>query len=223
MSQQINLYNPDFEEKKKLFGAFALSQALVLLVAGVLGMTVYAQRSVADLQKQADAGAARVAKKKAQLAMVAVEFGPRGKSPELEAEAADAEAQLASLKRISDVIDRGDLGNATGYSEYFKALARQHVDGLWLTGLAITGAGCDIGVRGKATDPSLLPGFLSRLTQEKIMQGKAFGSLQITEPGQAPSASAAPPEAKEAVKNTRPAAAGFVEFSLQSKPEGAQS
>lgn len=222
MRQQINLYNPAFEEKKKLFGAFALTQALVLLVAGVLALTVYAQRSVAELEKQADAGAARGAKKKAQLAMVAVEFAPRSNSPELASQVADAEAQLASLKRITDVIDRGELGNANGYSEYFKALARQHVDGLWLTGLAITGAGCDIGVRGKATDPALLPGFLSRLTREKIMQGKAFGSMQISEPGTVQSATVVPAP-KDAPKESKPAAAGFVEFSLQSKPEGAQS
>ncbi len=220
MSQQINLYNADFEEKKKFFGAFALAQAVLLLVVGVLAMSVYAQRSVAMLQKEADAGSARLAKKKAQLALVAVEFAPRTKSPELEAEVSDAEAQLASLKRITEVVDRGELGNANGYSEYFKALARQHVDGLWLTGLAITGAGCDIGVSGKATDASLLPGFLARLTQEKILQGKAFGSLQISQPGQAQPGTPAP-AGKEAPKESKHA--GYVEFSLQSKPEGAQS
>jgi hypothetical protein len=174
---------------------------------------------VAELRQQADAGAARVAKKKAQLAMVAVSFAPRTRSPELESEVADAESQLASLRRITEVVDRGELGNATGYSEYFKALARQHVDGLWLTALAITGAGCEIGVRGKATDPSLLPGFLGRLTQEKIMQGKTFGSMQITQPAPVQAA----PDAKDAAKEAKPAIPGYVEFSLQSKPEGAQS
>ncbi|MGZ5199993.1 MAG: hypothetical protein ACXWC4_09505 [Telluria sp.] len=227
MSQQINLYNPDFEEKKKLFGVAAMAQALLLLVVGVLAMTWYGERNVTLLQKRADAGAAKVTKKKAQLELVSIEFAPREKSQELEAQLAEAEAQLASLKRIAGVIDRGELGNATGYSEYFRALARQHVDGLWLTGLAITGAGCDIGVRGKAVDPSLLPGFLGQLTREKILQGKSFGSLQITQPGQANGVNGAAVPAQEGkdAKDARPAAsatAPYVEFSLQSKPEVAQ-
>lgn len=217
MSQQINLFNPDFEEKKKLFGAAAMAQALLLLLVGVLALSWYAGRDLSALQKQADRGATQLEKKKKQLELVSAEFPPPQPSPELATHLAEAEAQLASLKRIASVIDRGELGNATGYSEYFRALSRQHVDGLWLTGLAITGAGCDIGVHGRALDASLLPGFLGRLTNEKIMQGKAFGSLQISEPGQA--ADKAPKDAK--VSTT--AAAPFVEFSLQSRPEGAQS
>jgi hypothetical protein len=179
----------------------------------------YAGRSVTALQKQADSGASQLEKKKKQLEMVIAQFPPPEKRPELETQLAGAEAQLAALKRIASVIDRGELGNATGYSEYFRALARQHVDGLWLTGLAITGAGCDIGVRGRALDAALVPGFLGRLTKEKIMQGKAFGSLQISQPGQGN----VDKPAKDGKDAGHGAAASFVEFSLQSRPEGAQS
>lgn len=222
MSQQINLYNPAFEEKRKLFGAATMVQALLVLVLGVAAMWFYANRQVADLQARASAGAAQLAKKKAQLAMVGTEFAPRQKSPELEARLAEAEAQLAALKRIEGVIARGELGNAKGYSEYFRALARQHVEGLWLTGVAITGAGCDIGVRGRALDASMLPGFLGRLTNEKIMQGKSFGSLQIGQPTQGAAANASSsPDAKPAKPGA--AASPYIEFSLQSKAEEVRS
>jgi hypothetical protein len=234
VSQQINLYNPQFEHKRKLFGAATMAQALLLLLVGVLALAFYGERSVKALQVAARDGAQQVDKKKRELEAVSTEFAPRQKSAELEAELAENEAQLAALKRIASAVDRGDLGNATGYSEYFKALARQHVDGLWLTGLAITGAGCEIGVRGRAVDASLLPGFLGNLTREKIMQGKSFGSLQISHPEPA-ATTAATTTANNAGKDNTPgkvdpagkggtaAAAPYVEFSLQSKPEGAQS
>jgi hypothetical protein len=215
MSQQINLFNPLFEEKKKLFGAAAMAQALVVLLAGVLALSYYGSRDLATLQKQADNGARQVEKKKQQLSALSAELPPRQKSWELEARLAESEAQLAALKRIAGVIDRGELGNSTGYSEYFRALARQHMDGLWLTGLAISGAGCDIGVRGRALDASMLPGFLGRLAHEKIMQGKSFGSLQISQPGPTP---AADKDGKQARAGTQ-----FIEFSLQSRPDGTQS
>jgi hypothetical protein len=213
MSQQVNLYNPAFEERKKLFGAAAMAQALSVLSAGVVALALYGNGRVAALEQQADAGAAQLEKKKAQLAAVSTEFAPREKSPELESRLAQAEAQLASFKRVAAVLERGELGNTSGYSEYFRALARQHVDGLWLTGLAITGAGCDVGVHGRALDPSLLPGFLARLTQERIMRGKSFGSLQLAQP-----------ERKAAKAGEQgEATAPFVEFSLQSISEGARS
>jgi hypothetical protein len=225
VSQQINLYNPQFEHKRKLFGAAAMAQALLLLLAGILALSFYGQRGVGALQVAARDGAQQMEKKKRELEAVNTEFAPRQKSAELDAELAENEAQLAALQRIAPAGERGDLGNATGYSEYFKALARQHVDGLWLTGLAITGAGCEIGVRGRAVDASLLPGFLGNLTHEKIMQGKTFGSLQISHPEPAVTAAAIQVPAKDdkAGKPASAPAAPYVEFSLQSKPEGAQS
>lgn len=222
MSQQINLYNPEFEHKRKPFGAAAMAQALLLLVAGVLALSYYGERHVVALQAEADSGAKRLDRKKRELEAVNAEFAPRQKSPELEAELAEAESQLAALQRIAGAVERGDLGNAKGYSEYFRAFARQRVDGVWLTGLAISGAGSEIGVHGRATDPALLTGFLAQLTREKILQGKSFGSLQIGQPTTAaPSAQPALPGQQAKEEKTPPAP--YVEFSLQSKQEGARS
>jgi Tfp pilus assembly protein PilN len=213
VSQQINLFNPAFEEQKQVLGATTMTQALGVLLLGVVALGFYGNTRVAALQKQADAGAAQLEKKQARLASVSSEFAPRKKSAELEAELAQAEGQLASLRKVSGVLERGELGNTQGYSEYFKALARQNVDGLWLTGVSIAAAGLDIGVRGRALDPALLPGYLGRLTHEKTMQGKAFGSLQISQ--------AAPLKTNKDGKEAS-APAPYVEFSLQSTAEGGQ-
>jgi hypothetical protein len=107
------------------------------------------------------------------------------------------------------VIERGELGDTRGYAEYFRALARQNVDGLWLTGVSIAGAGLDLGVRGRALDPALVPGFLGRLRNERIMQGKPVGSRQIGE-------AAAVKVVRDGKETSAPAP--YVEFSLQSAP-----
>ena len=214
MSQQINLFNPVFLQQKKIFSARTMGAALLVLIVGVAALQVYGKMRVQALQKQADAGAAQLAQKQARLTSVAAEFGPRQKSAAVEAELAEGEGQLAALRDISSVLERGELGNTQGYAEYFRALARQHVDGLWLTGVNIAGAGVDIAVRGRALDPQRVPGYLNRLTTEPVMRGKAFGSLSISQ-------GAAGTRLDEAGKPVA-ATAPYVEFSLQATPEGAK-
>jgi hypothetical protein len=211
VSQQINLFNPVFLQQKKIFSARMMAGALLVLFVGVAALQLYGKLRLQGLQKQADAGAARLAQKQARLASVAAEFAPRQKNPALDAELLDAEHQLAALRDISGVLERGELGNRQGYAEYFRALARQHVDGLWLTGVSI--GGVDIGVRGRALDPQRVPGYLNRLTSEPIMRGKAFGSLQIVQ-------GAAASRLEEGKTVAVPAQ--YVEFSLSSTPEGSR-
>lgn len=215
MSQQINLFNPAFEQKKKLFGAATMAQGISVLIVGVCALTFYGKQRVIALEKDAQSGARQVEQKKARLAAVTAEFAPRTKNPALEAELAGAQAQLAALQRIAEVLARGEMGNTAGYSEYFKAFARQHADGLWLTGLSIAGAGNEIGVRGRALDASLVPGYFGRLTHERVMQGKAFGSLQITQPQPIRVVG------KDGKETTVPAP--YIEFSLQSTLDEAKS
>lgn len=211
MSQQINLFNELFEQKKQRFTARTMATAAGVLVLGLAGVGVAGSLQLRGLQRDADAGAARLEQTRKRLDSVNAEFRPRQKDPRLDGELAEADGQLAALRRVSDTIAHGELGNTQGYAEYFRALARQRVEGLWLTGVSIGGAGQEIGVRGRAMDAALVPGFLGRLRNEKIMQGTPVGSLQI---GEAAALKVAGRDGKEAVMP-----APYVEFSLQSTPQ----
>jgi Tfp pilus assembly protein PilN len=198
VTQQINLFNPIFLKQKKLFSAAAMGQALCVLLAGVLAVAFYARHNVAGLQSEADTGRERLAQREERLGKVKADFPPRLKSAELDAQLAEAQAHIAALHRVAATLGRGELGNTSGYAEYFKALARQNPSGVWLTAVSISGAGNELGVRGRALDPALVPAYLGRLKSEPVMRGKTFASLKI---GQGDTKDAA-------------AAAPFVEFSL---------
>ena len=163
---------------------------------------------VARVEADVARGQQQVRAAQKRLETATAEFAPRTKDVRLEAELAAAQAEHDALQRVADVIQRGDLGNTEGYAEYFRALARQSVDGLWLTGVTIAGAGTEIGVRGRALDPALVPGYLSRLRNERVLQGKPVGSMQI---GQAATIKVRGADGKEL-----DAPAPYVEFSLQS-------
>jgi hypothetical protein len=210
MSQQINLFNPDFLQQKKVFTAAAMAISLGALALGLAAVSVAAKVRVAGLQARADLGAAQLDKTQKRLASVTAEFAPRQQDPKLAEELTLAQGELGDLKGVDGMIGRGELGNTQGYAEYFRALARQSVDGLWLTGVSIAGAGLDIGVRGRAMDPAMVPGYLGRLRNERVMQGKPVGSLQIGEAA-----------ALRIVKDGKEASvpAPYVEFSLQSAPQ----
>lgn len=210
--QQINLFNPAFQPQKKLLSAPMMGAALLVLAAGMAALAVGLESKTARLREEAAAGAERLARKQARLAAVSTEFAPRTKSAELEAEIVQAEAQLAALRHVSDVLQRGELGDVNGFAGYFRAFARQSVPGLWLTGVTV--AGNNIGIRGRTVDPTMVPAYINRLTQEPLLQGKSFSGLQI--------AQAEPVQATGADGKPLRTSAPYVEFSLQSVTEGAR-
>lgn len=208
--QQINLFNPAFQPQKQTLSAKTMALALGVLAVGVAALVVTARMQTAQLQREANAGAARLEQSQARLAAANAEFAPRRPDPTIGAQIDDAERQLAAMRHISGAITRGELGDTSGFGGYFKALARQSMQGLWLTGVSVGAGGAQIGIEGRATDPAMVPGYLNRLTREPLMQGKSFASLQI---GQAAPLRVAGADGKE-VDTPAP----YVEFSLQSQP-----
>ncbi|SFM22622.1 hypothetical protein [Rugamonas rubra] len=246
MSQQINLFNPIFLKKKRVFGAVPMLQALLVILLGALALGGYARARVGELEQRAAAGKLLLEQREARLAKVTAQFQPRLANPALAGQLANAELLLKSLRDAEAVLHNGRLGNTDGYAEYFRALARQNVGGLWLTGVSIVGAGHDIGVQGRAMQPTLIPNYIARLNAEKIMRGKTFASLRIERAMLEPAAPApvaapaampisaplaklagvaapAPADAAPAPPAATAKLAPFVEFSLQSSmPEAAK-
>ncbi len=204
MSQQINLFNPVFLRQKKYFSARAMVQALGLVLLGALLVYGYALRDVRHLKQQSVETARRYASEQNKLARYAAEFSPQQANLLLEEQVRNAEAQLAAQQDVIAALKSGAIGNASGYSEYLRAFARQVVPGLWLTGFTITGDGAELSLSGGVLNPGSLPDYIGRLKREKVMQGKTFASLQMRQP--------------KAEGEQRPGR--YVEFVLQSAEAG---
>ncbi len=210
MSQQINLFNPIFLKQKKHFSALTMAQGLGMIFLGSLAVTVFARFELGSLASDAENTTRQLKSTQAQLAKVAAEYAPRQRSKQLEEEVQRAEEMLKAQRQVFDLMQRGGFGHAGGYSEYFRAFARQIVNGIWLTGFRISGSAVDIELRGRALHPELVPIYINRLKQEPALRGKSFAALEMVVPDIGEGS-------KDAAGNTesrRPA--DYIEFVLQS-------
>ena len=210
MSQQINLFNPIFRKQKKYFSSVTMLQALGIICLACALLSADALRRSRALQAQAAATDALLVARQQKLNDIRTQFAPRQKNPTLAIELKAAQDELAMLTSAAATIERGGFGDTRGFSGYFRAFARQSVDGLWLTGLDIGANGAQLNVHGNALQAELVPQYMHRLATEPVMQGKAFSSLDI---GAAAAPTAAPGAAAPAVPAPAP---GYLRFSLQS-------
>lgn len=213
MSQQINLFNPVFLKQEKYFSALTMAQALGLILAGSIAFYGFAAYRTNLLSRQAVEMGNRLAIEEARFASASAKLGPRQKSKQVESEVTIAENQLRSRREVMEILQSGKLGNTEGFSDYMRAFSRQIVNGLWLTGFTVEANGSGMAITGRTLQPELVPAYIRRLSQESIMQGKAFAVLEMHQPIATPSKGAeAQGKASEPLRQ-----AAYLEFSLHSK------
>lgn len=208
MTQQINLFNPIFRKQKKYFSSVTMLQALGVICLACALLAGDAARRAHALNVQAAATDATLLARQEKLAAFRVQFAPRQKSPTLAAETSAAQEELAMLTSAAATVARGGFGDTKGYSDYFRAFARQSFDGLWLTNLQVGAGGARLAVQGNVLQAQLVPQYMRRLSSETVMQGKSFSSMEIGAPTQAPGA------AESAAKVA--GAPAYLSFKLQS-------
>ena len=216
MSQQINLFNPIFLKEKKHFSALAMVQALGVVLLGVVAIFLFSEYRTVTLSRQANTVTEQLARAQQQQATLNAQYVGRKNNKTLEDEVKSAQAELAMMQQAVARLKNDQFGDKKGYSAYLRAFARQRIDGLWLTGFDIQGAGAEIGIKGRALTPELIPAYMSRLGQETVLQGKSFAALDMREPKpveqKVPPSSSASATAEQ--KKVEPPA--FIEFSLRS-------
>lgn len=149
------------------FGLRLAGGALALCVLAAAGLTW----AVGDARHRADTTEAQLAELQGQIK--AMPEDPVVK-------------QLAALKQQETIqrqmreVLRGSGAEATtGYSDYLMALGRQAQGSLWITGLRLTGDGRDLELRGRTTDPAMLPPYLARLHGEERFKGRRFAQMEM--------------------------------------------
>ncbi len=185
MSQQVNLYQPILRAQPKVFSALTILQFTGLLLLGLALIYGYARwqdaklgRDVISLQAQQDAMLKRIEDFNTRFPM-------KQKNPDLERQLASLTADRSGKARAIDVLSGGVFGNTRGFSSYLEGLARQHVEGLWLTGVTISAGGEQLGLTGSTLDAQLVPRYLQQLSAEQVYKGREFKTFQMQR-GEAP-------------------------------------
>ena len=179
MSQQINLFNPIFMRQRHSLGARGMALALLAMVAGTVAIVVFADQQLQPLRKQASQQESRLKERQSRVQAVAVEFAPRPSDPLLKTELATKETRLKSLQQAMQMLRQAEGEGAQGFAEYFRALARQSVSGLWLTEVAVEGERREVSMHGRVLQAALVPAYLTRLGGEPVLRGKSFQSLEM--------------------------------------------
>jgi hypothetical protein len=182
ITQQINLYRPIFRRQEKKFSATAMLQAGTAIVAGVAVIYALMWWQVAQLRDEVSRTNNHLVASSKRLSDATQKFGDGAKSKPIEEQVTALEKQLAARVRLQQVLDRGLFSNTSGYSSFFMAFARQHVPGVWLTGFDITGAGEDMRLQGRTTDPAQVPRYVQRLAAETALAGKEFQVFVMSRP-----------------------------------------
>ncbi len=180
--QQINLYQDEFRSRTEwlsganLIKGVALLAVLLATYSGLIFMSfsgtssTYAKAQHAQKELEAHLQTAREA------------YPPRAKDKRLAEQVAALEVELDTKRRVIDTLSERSFGNTDGFAEHFSALARQRLDGLWLTTLVIDEGGTEVGIKGGTLEPELVPRYLQRLSAEQVFAGTEFKRLLMQRP-----------------------------------------
>lgn len=196
MQQQINLYQPDFREETKAFSAVGALQACgvgILMMALAYAFTAYRLGGLeTDLEVIAAQEAMALDHTQKLAPVIVAVTGERSLSDRLD----DALRTLEERQTVLSLVQGSALGDTNGFSRHLQSLARQQLDGLWLTHVTLSAMGDKTLLRGRAREPELVPAYVQRLAAEPPFAGQRFQRFQID----------------------RPEGEGVVEFSMTSEP-----
>lgn len=216
MSQQINLLLPELRPR---FDWLALPVVAAAGAAGLLLIALLASAGVMRvnaLKENETALRAQLAVVQQQVQTLGQRLGARQGDTTLDQQLAAARLAVAQRQDVLNVVAQGDLPSSHAYSGLFEGFSRQVVEGAWLTGFVF--AQKNIEIRGRLTDPALLPVYIGRLNAESAFAGRRFAALDMkgVEPAPASAETPAAPPARAAVLPRH------TEFVLRTEPEAAK-
>ena len=203
MSQQINLYSAAFRKQKKPFMAAAMLQSMagLLVLLGVFyGVAYHQARAV---ERDANELARRLAVALEQLKKGGVSVAPTDEKA-LDARIAEIEAKALANEQL--LARTAQTAERAAYIEPLRVLARQRLEGVWLTTIQLEGEAGELSLTGRALHAGLVARYVERLGKDPAMRGRHFSALQI--------------DSKKPADSKAGAASAEVEFRLMATDPG---
>lgn len=209
MTQNINLYDPSLRTRRDLLGLEPVLAMVVAAIVVVAAAGAWSRAAAARLESVAAGGAAEVQALQAGVQAKATKASTTKPELALQAQVAQAQRTLLEHRSALQALASSPVDREGGFAVRLEALARQSVDGLWLTGMQLHQD--DVVLKGRALQPHLIPVYVQRLDREASLQGRSFKALEVVRPLDGPSRSAAPTPGHDSPAAPR---ADYVEFTL---------
>jgi len=178
MYQQINLFQPIFRKERKVFTAATMVQFLGLLFLMLLAYYAALLWQFNGLDDSLTQVRSQHEFLGEQLRLIEASADPARVSA-LEGEIENLRQQLASREEVDQKVNVLLENQLHGFSDIFDALARQRIDGLWLTEIHISEGGTVMELRGRSQIADLVPNFLEFLARQPSLDPIAFSQVEI--------------------------------------------
>ena len=177
MHQQINLFQPVFRKQQKVFSATTLAQIVAAVLILLLVFLGHARWTLASMERSAEALQQQHHHIHQQIGALQAAY----QTPDTEALDAEIEQLVANIDQRNGLliqIDQLVVQHHSAFSAQFKALAEQHVPGLWLEGVTVNGEG-QIEIRGITLDAKLVPVYLQHLEKRQGLSETTFETVSM--------------------------------------------
>jgi Tfp pilus assembly protein PilN len=182
MRQQINLYQPIFRRERKTLSAVQVAATLGVVAVALTVFSFYTARSSDRLAAEVAQLTEQQQNQQAQLAKVGEALTRHARRADVEARVKALTATLNERTAALQVLQSGAAGQTSGFASRLEALARQHVNGLWIDGLAMSGTHSTMSITGGSVDADIVPTYLRSLSGEAVLSGTRFDDFVIERP-----------------------------------------
>ncbi|MEX2524899.1 MAG: PilN domain-containing protein [Gammaproteobacteria bacterium] len=179
MNQQINLYQPMFRRQEKVFSAAMMIQTVSLFIALLAVIYFYGYYQINPLEEQLSKTESDLVKLRSQVDKYRQTGETQGKSKLLEDQVSRLQQELNERRKVRDTLASQQIGTGPEFSNLMEALARQHIEGTWLTAFEISAGGKALSLNGRTLSSSLVPRYMQRLGEESVMAGIAFNNVEM--------------------------------------------
>lgn len=183
-TQDVNLYRPALSHRHKaapkamLVSGIVGVSLVVLLWIGKEAATWWSLNKDLQLAIAAQTSAEATLKQREQAALTLDQEWVRIDVQELKNKAAAAQREQQHLTALL-------APSSAAISALMTAVARQKIDGLWITQVAMGGAERDVLLTGRSIDPALVPRYLAGLHTETAFANVQWRSFKLTQADEA--------------------------------------
>ncbi len=210
MSQYINLLGPAFRKQRLLLTLDKAVLFVGLAAVVMIGLQMFSERQVEGLREELVSAQALLKAQNTYIDRLKGKDAAQKANTGLATEVQRLEMELKSARDSMGVLEGGAVGNRSGFAGYLQAFSRQALEGLWLTGFTVGGAG-DVAIHGRVLSPELVPAYIQRLNREAALKGREFAVLEMRRPQPTAAALAAAAKAGDSAKAEVPR---YLEFAL---------